>query len=112
MYVFLTFDWLIYAVNVNIAVNIDVTLALHGSTPNRRVPLKQSKFRSPDNTDDNSQILLIEQLIGFLLTESEEEIVETMFLMWQRMKLVVEPSGAVPLGMTQIIKIVVSSPIF
>ena len=33
-----------------------------------------------------------------ILTASEEEIVEAMRLMWQRMKIVVEPSSSVPLA--------------
>ena len=41
---------------------------------------------------------LIQEHIKEIILVSEEEIVEAMRLIWQRMKLVVEPSGAVPLA--------------
>jgi threonine dehydratase len=41
--------------------------------------------------------IILESVRG-ILTTSEEEIVRAMRLMWERMKLVVEPSGCVPLA--------------
>lgn len=41
---------------------------------------------------------IIKELVDDVILVSEQEIVDTMYLMWERMKLVVEPSGAVPLA--------------
>lgn len=41
---------------------------------------------------------LISQHVSKILTVSEEDIVKAMRLLWERMKMVVEPSGAVPLA--------------
>jgi threonine dehydratase len=41
---------------------------------------------------------LISQHVSRILTVSEEDIVKAMRLLWERMKIVVEPSGAVPLA--------------
>lgn len=41
---------------------------------------------------------LISQHVPKILTVSEEDIVRAMRLLWERMKIVVEPSGAVPLA--------------
>jgi threonine dehydratase len=41
---------------------------------------------------------LIRQYVHEMVTVSEEEIVRSMRLIWERMKIVVEPSGAVPFG--------------
>ncbi len=41
---------------------------------------------------------LISQHVSKILTVSEEDIVKAMRLLWERMKIVVEPSGAVPLA--------------
>ncbi len=41
---------------------------------------------------------LISQHVSRILTASEEDIVRAMRLLWERMKMVVEPSGAVPLA--------------
>jgi threonine dehydratase len=36
--------------------------------------------------------------VDAIVTVSEEDIIEAMRLLWERMKIVVEPSAAVPLG--------------
>jgi threonine dehydratase len=41
---------------------------------------------------------IIKQYVDSIITVSEEEIVDAMKLLWERMKLVVEPSGAVSLA--------------
>ncbi|MHA1806188.1 MAG: pyridoxal-phosphate dependent enzyme [Candidatus Thorarchaeota archaeon] len=41
---------------------------------------------------------IIREMVDDIITVSEEEIIDTMRLLWERMKLVVEPSGAVPLA--------------
>jgi threonine dehydratase len=41
---------------------------------------------------------ILSERLGGILTVSEETIVRAMRLLWERMKLVVEPSGAVPLA--------------
>jgi threonine dehydratase len=41
---------------------------------------------------------IIQRHVRGIVTVSEEAIVEAMRLIWERMKLVVEPSAAVPLG--------------
>ncbi|MCF2138094.1 MAG: pyridoxal-phosphate dependent enzyme [Candidatus Thorarchaeota archaeon] len=41
---------------------------------------------------------IIRKMVNDIITVSEEEIVDAMRLLWERMKLVVEPSGAVPLA--------------
>jgi threonine dehydratase len=41
---------------------------------------------------------LIRERVDDIITVSEESIIESMRLIWQRMKIVVEPSGAVPLA--------------
>ena len=41
---------------------------------------------------------VIKQNVEGSILVSEEEIINAMYLIWQRMKLVVEPSGAVPLA--------------
>ncbi|MEW6667416.1 MAG: pyridoxal-phosphate dependent enzyme [Thermodesulfobacteriota bacterium] len=41
---------------------------------------------------------IIRQLVGEIVTVGEEGIVEAMRWIWERMKIVVEPSSAVPLG--------------
>ena len=46
---------------------------------------------------DRTFRILSERLEG-ILTVSEENIVRAMRLLWERMKIVVEPSGAVPLA--------------
>lgn len=42
--------------------------------------------------------VIIQQHVTQILTVSEEDIVRAMRLLWERMKLIVEPSGAVPLA--------------
>jgi threonine dehydratase len=46
---------------------------------------------------DRTFQILSERLEG-ILTVSEETIIRAMRLLWERMKLIVEPSGAVPLA--------------
>ncbi|MFC2144651.1 pyridoxal-phosphate dependent enzyme, partial [Acidobacteriota bacterium] len=46
---------------------------------------------------DRTFRILSERIEG-ILTVSEETIVRAMRLLWERMKLIVEPSGAVPLA--------------
>jgi threonine dehydratase len=41
---------------------------------------------------------IVKQYVDSIITVSEEEIVDAMKLLWERMKLVVEPSGAVSLA--------------
>ncbi|MFW9834912.1 MAG: pyridoxal-phosphate dependent enzyme [Candidatus Thorarchaeota archaeon] len=41
---------------------------------------------------------IIREFVDSIITVTEEEIVEAMRLLWERMKLVIEPSGAVPLA--------------
>jgi threonine dehydratase len=41
---------------------------------------------------------LISQRVSRILTVSEEDIIKAMRLLWERMKIVVEPSGAVPMA--------------
>ena len=41
---------------------------------------------------------LIQKYVETILTVSEEQIISATRLIWQRMKMVVEPSGAVPLA--------------
>lgn len=41
---------------------------------------------------------ILQRLLAGIVTVSEEEIVRAMRLVWERLKLVVEPSGAVPLA--------------
>ncbi len=41
---------------------------------------------------------LIRQYVDDIITVSEEEILDAMQFLWERMKLVIEPSGAVPLA--------------
>jgi threonine dehydratase len=41
---------------------------------------------------------IIKDLVERIITVSEEEIVAAMRLLWERMKIIVEPSGAVPLA--------------
>ncbi len=41
---------------------------------------------------------ILRRLLGGIITVSEEEIVAAMRLIWERLKIVVEPSGAVPLA--------------
>lgn len=41
---------------------------------------------------------LISQHVSRILTVSEEDIIKAMRLLWERMKIVVEPSGAVPMA--------------
>lgn len=40
----------------------------------------------------------VQKHVNDILTASEEEIIQAMFLTWQRMKIVMEPSSAVPLA--------------
>jgi len=60
---------------------------------------------SPDTVADGLRTSLgdktfpvIKRLVSEIITVSEESIVRAMRLMWERMKLVVEPSSAVPLA--------------
>lgn len=41
---------------------------------------------------------IIQKLVDEIITVSEEEIVEAMRLIWERMKIIIEPSSAVPLA--------------
>ena len=41
---------------------------------------------------------IISKFVDKILTVSEESIAESMKLIWQRMKIIVEPSAAVPLA--------------
>jgi threonine dehydratase len=41
---------------------------------------------------------IIKQHVTDIFTVSDEEIIQSMRFLWERMKLVVEPSGAVPLA--------------
>lgn len=46
----------------------------------------------------NKTFEIIQQHVDDIITVSEEEIVEAMRLIWERMKIIVEPSSAVPLA--------------
>jgi threonine dehydratase len=46
----------------------------------------------------NRNFTVIMQLVDDIVTVSEESIIEAMRLIWERMKIIVEPSAAVPLG--------------
>jgi threonine dehydratase len=41
---------------------------------------------------------IIQKYVDKILTVSEMEIIEAMIFLWERMKIIVEPSGAVPLA--------------
>jgi threonine dehydratase len=41
---------------------------------------------------------IIQEFVDDIITVTEEQIIEAMKFYWERMKLVVEPSGAVPLA--------------
>ncbi len=41
---------------------------------------------------------IISELVDDIVTVSEEKIIEAMRLVWERMKIIIEPSSAVPLG--------------
>ena len=41
---------------------------------------------------------IIQQYVDDIVTVSEEAIVEAMRLVWERMKIIIEPSSAVPLA--------------
>jgi threonine dehydratase len=66
----------------------------------RRVPVE-----NPDTIADGLRTSLgektfpiIQQYVNNIITVSEEHIIDAMRFYWERMKLVVEPSGAVPLA--------------
>ncbi len=60
---------------------------------------------APDTVADGLKVSLrprtwhfVSNFVDDVLLASEEEIVEAMFLTWQRMKIIIEPSSAVPVA--------------
>ena len=68
---------------------------------------------SPDTIADGLRVSLseltfsvISKYVDEIITVSEQSIIEAMRFLWERMKLIVEPSGAVPLaGLREAVKI-------
>ena len=63
------------------------------------------KSHTPDTIADGLRTVLSERTFGYIrknvddiITVSETEIVEAMKFLWERMKIIVEPSGATPLA--------------